>query len=170
MKKLIALAGLSLLVAACSSAEEGTNTASNLFFFNKTEAPEVAKPPTETIYCPRVDVYEGGGYTTTNAGGQASIIDTARECHLREDGSVRVKVGVAGRVVLASGSSGRYSVPVHYRIKVGDRVLAQRSQTATALVGSERRSGEFASVQEGFIVPAAHLDTFTIEVGIGGRR
>lgn len=170
LPKVLLATGLALTAAGCGSTDDGSSTLSNMFFFNKAEAPEVAKPPTEAIYCPQVDVYEGGAHISVGRGGQATISDLARECHVSEDGSVLIKVGVAGRVILSAGSGGRYSVPVNIRIKGGDKVVAQRSQSAGVSIAAGQTSGEFAVVQEGLVAPAAFNQNFDIEVGLGRGR
>lgn len=168
LAKAVLVTGLALTMVACTT-DDGSNTASNLFFFNKTEAPEVAQGATEAIYCPRVNVFEGGAHMPVGGGGQATIADLARECHVREDGSVLVKVGVSGRVV-SGGTGGRYSVPVQFRIKAGDTIVNQRALTATAAPSAETPTATFAVVQEGLVVPAAYIQSFGIEVGLGNGR
>lgn len=169
ISKILLATGFAVSVAGCSNTDNGSNKLSNLFFFNSTEAPDVAKPATEAIYCPQVDIFEGGAYLPIGRGGQATITDLARECNVREDGTVLVKVGVAGRVVVAS-AGGRTTVPVHFRIKAGSKVIAQRSQSANASIANGALNGEFAVVQEGLVVPAANIQNFDIEVGLGSGR
>ncbi len=169
ISKILLATGLAVSVAGCSNTDNGSNKLSNLFFFNSAEAPDIAKPSTEAIYCPQVDIFEGGAYLPIGRGGQATIIDLARECNVREDGTVLVKVGVAGRVVVSS-AGGRTTVPVHFRIKAGSKVVAQRSQNASVSFASSALNGEFAVVQDGLIVPAANIQNFDIEVGLGSGR
>lgn len=169
ISKILLATGLAVSVAGCSNTDNGSNKLSNLFFFNSTEAPDVAKQSTEAIYCPQVDVFEGGAYMSVGRGGQATITEFARECNVREDGTVLVKVGVAGRVVVSS-AGGRTTVPVHFRIKAGSKVVAQRNQSATASFAAGSLNGEFAVVQDGLIVPAANIQNFDIEVGLGSGR
>lgn len=165
--KTVFLASVALALTACGRTDDGSNKLSNLVFFNSTEAPEITKSSTVAIYCPGVDVIDGGANMTTGRG-QIALTDFARECHVREDGTVLVKVGVAGRVLLSSGSGGRYSAPVRFRIMGPDgKVLLQRNQTASVALGAGQSSGEFAVVQEGLVVPAAFVQNFDIEVGLG---
>lgn len=165
-------AGMALAVTGCSSSSDAPSTGSklsNLFFFNKTEAPDIAKPASEAAYCPPVDVFEGGAHMQTGRG-QITLTDFARECQLREDGSVLVKVGVEGRVLLSAGSGGRYNAPVRFRVVGPDsRILSQKGQSASVSIGSGETSGTFALVQEGLVVPAAFAENFDIEVGLGNR-
>lgn len=172
LTKSFLIAGMALAVAGCSSSSSTPSSGSklsNLFFFNKTEAPEVAKPSTEAAYCPAVDVFEGGAHAQS-ARRQFTLTDFARECELRPDGSVLVKVGVEGRVLLSAGNGGRYTAPLRFRIVAPDNsVLMQKSQTASVALGGGETSGSFALVQEGLVVPAAYAENFDIQVGLGGR-
>ncbi len=166
ISRLVFISVFALGLGACAT-DDGSSTVSNMLFFNKPEAPDPSKGPTEALYCPKVDVFEGGAHATVG-GGVATIGDLARECHVLHDGSVVIKVGVSGRVIPNGGGGGRYNVPVQFRIKVGDKVLVQRAQSVTATFVGDDVRGDFAAVQEGLVVPLANNQNFAIEVGLGG--
>jgi len=112
---------LGVLAASGARAEEG-NILSNIFKYGGTTVPPSQAPELEAAYCPPVGVTEGGAALQAMGGqaGNAASIRTqmslgrlARECTRRQDGSVSVKVGVEGRVLLGpAGAPGRFDVRI----------------------------------------------------------
>jgi hypothetical protein len=98
---------------------------------------------------------------------QISIANVGRECRGQGDGSVLVKVGVEGRALLGpAGAPGRFEAPVHFVIRRGDRVLANRARSASVSLAAGQTQGTFVIVEEGMVVPAG-TGEFEIEVGLG---
>ncbi|MEA1832919.1 hypothetical protein U8607_12590 [Methylobacterium durans] len=174
-------AGLSALllalVATGARAEEG-NFLSNLFKYGGTTVPPSQPKELEAPYCPPVGVSEGGAALQTLAGRsadkpnirtQVTLGRLARECTRREDGSITVKVGVEGRVLLGpAGTPGRFDVPITIAIKSDEKVVTSRFRRLSATVGPGEAQGFFSVVEEDLSVPAAMTRDYEIEVGLGG--
>jgi hypothetical protein len=151
-----------------------------MVLFAGTTVPPAQKKVLEDVYCPPVDIMEGGSAIQAFAGGrvgessglrsQISIGNLARECAGQPDGTTVVKVGVEGRALLgASGAPGRYDVPVQIIVKRGDTVIANRSKRMSVAIPAGETQGTFAVIEEGIVVPAADANVFEIEVGLGGN-
>lgn len=174
-----ALAGCGGPPAAGGAPGAGGSTLGNMILFAGPTVPPPMKQATGDVYCPRVDVADGGAALQSYAGGrtgdpaalrsQIAIGDLARECNGRPDGSTVVKVGVAGHVLLgAGGASGRYDVPVRIVVKRGSTVIATRTQRVAVAVPAGDTQAEFSVVEDGIVVPASDSQSFDIEVGLGG--
>src|SRR3954467_10880858 len=110
------LLALGLLAASGARAEDG-NFLSNIFKYGGTTVPPSQAPELEAAYCPPVGVAEGGAALQAlgGQGGNAASIRTqmslgrlARECARRRDGSLSVRGGSGGRVLLGpAGAPGR---------------------------------------------------------------
>lgn len=172
------LLGVSAM-AGCSSPGEGGSTLGNMVLFAGPTVPPPAKTIIEDVYCPSVDIAEGGSSIQSFAGGrvgdpaglrsQIALGQIARECVGRPDGTTVVKIGVEGRVLLgAGGASGRYDVPVNIVVKSGSTVIANRSRRVAVSVPAGDTQGTFQVIEEGIVVPAADASIFEIEVGLGG--
>lgn len=148
--------------------------------FSGGAPPPPSGPPAagEEVECPPVTVTDGGAALRAYASGrsgaaetlrhQISIANVGRECRSQGDGSVVVKVGVEGRALLGpAGSPGRFQAPVHFVIRRGDKVLANRARSATVSLAAGETQGSFVLVEDGMVVPAG-TGEFEIEVGLGG--
>lgn len=168
---------LGALAAGAAQAEEG-NILSNLFKYGGTTVPPSQPKDVEAPYCPTVDVPEGGAALQTFAGriGDPSAIRTqvtlgrlARECTRRQDGSLTVKVGIEGRVLLGpAGKPGRFDVPVTISIKSNEATVVSRSRKVSAVVPAGEAQGFFTLVEDEIPVPAAKSGDYEIFVGLGG--
>jgi hypothetical protein len=118
--------------------------------------------------CPRVGVLEGGG-TLQVRSGVVSLGDLARECNERSDGSLVIKVGVQGRIVLgAAAAGGRFDVPVRFVVSDGaGNVIASRVQRAAVAIPAGEGNALFAVVEDGIVVPPSAAETFEIDIGLG---
>ena len=170
------LAG-TLLLAGCGTTARDTGfTFAGLF--SREPAP-VAVAQTSLPYagyCPTVTVLEGGAALQQRTS-QIVLGQLARECSERPDGSVVVKIGVQGRVVLGGRvAGGRFDVPVRFVVSDGaGNVIASRVQRTAVAIPAGEGNALFAVVEEGIVVPAsANARGFDIEVGLGegprGRR
>lgn len=176
--KTLAVIGVAVL-AGCGAPGDGSSVGDMLLYAGTT-APPVKKPENVDVYCPPVEIADGGAAIQAYAGGQAgdasalrsqvSIRQLARECVGRQDGSTVVKVGVEGNALIgAGGGAGRFNVPVSIVIKRGSTVIASRSrQVAVAIPAGDSRAS-FTVVEEGFVVPASDVYSFEIEVSLGAR-
>src|SRR5829696_3486324 len=117
----LAVLGVSTL-AGCSSPGQGGSTLGNMVLFAGPTVPPPAKTAIEDVYCPQVDIPEGGSSIQAFSGGrvgdsgglrsQIALGRIARECVGSPDGSTSVRIGVEGRALLGvGGSAGRYDVP-----------------------------------------------------------
>lgn len=173
--RLLGLAGL--LAAGTAAAEEG-NVLSNLLKYGGTTVPPSQPKDVEPPYCPPIDVPEGGAAIQTPAGtsGNAAAIRTqvtlgqvARECTRRQDGSITVKVGVEGRVLLGpSGKPGRFDVPVSIAIRHNEATVVSRPRKVVAVVPAGEAQGFFSLVEDDLPVPPAMTGDYDIVVALGG--
>jgi hypothetical protein len=158
-----------LALGGCSSTSSGGSggTVSDMLI-SGTAAPPRATVGVGDPYCPRVGVIDGGG-TLEVQGSVASLGDLARECSERPDGSVVVKIGVQGRVVLGGRvAGGRFDVPVRFVVSDGaGNVIASRVQRTAVAIPAGEGNALFAVVEEGIVVPAAAAEAYDIEIGLG---
>jgi hypothetical protein len=169
-----------VVLTGCGVPGEGSPTVSNMVLLAGTTVPPPAKPPVEDVYCPPVNVAEGGAAIQMYTGGrtgdasalrsQIALGTLARECVGNPDGSTVVKVGVEGRALLGvGGSSGRHDVPVQIVVKRGSTVIANRVRRVAVTIPAGQTQAHFSVVEEGIVVPAGDASRFEIEVGLGGR-
>jgi hypothetical protein len=178
-----AKAGLALVLlglAGCSTSGSSSPGIGEMLLTGGATRPPPQQAALEDVYCPPVNIMDGGSAIQVYAGGRAgdasalrsqvSISNLARECLGQPDGSTLVKVGVEGRALLgAGGGAGRFNVPVQIVVKGGSGVVANRSrQTSVAIPGGDTQAS-FSVIEGGIVVPAAYANSFQIDVGLGGR-
>ncbi|AWN45793.1 hypothetical protein DK419_05215 [Methylobacterium terrae] len=169
----VALAALASPVRAQTAApQDDGNPLINIFKYGGTTKPPEAPPNLDDVYCPLIDITEGGSSLQTMAGGavrtQIRLGQISRACRPSPDGSTVVTVGVQGVVLLGPGGApGRFAAPVTVTVKNGTQVIARRSHQGVATISPGQASGTFTVVEEGFTVPAALAKDFEIEVGLG---
>jgi hypothetical protein len=170
-----------LAVSACSSTspEEGMGSSMlRALYYGGAARPSVPAADPSDVACPAVSIAPGGAAINSYAGGRAggpealrnqlSIVNVARECRGRPDGSIVVKVGVEGRALIGpGGSAGRLEAPVRFAIKRDERVLVSTTRRANVALTAGEMQGSFLVVEESLVVPAGMTD-FEIEVGLGG--
>ncbi|MCA0406292.1 MAG: hypothetical protein LCH39_09105 [Proteobacteria bacterium] len=172
---------LALSLAACGTTKlgegevsEGERRFTEKLLFPTQKLPE-AKPFNEReIGCPAVSLLDGtatwrvGADSARGVSYQASINDLAREC-TQEGTTMRIKVGVRGRVVIGDGGrGGTINVPVRVAVKDGDKTLHSRVSTASVSV-ADSGSSAFTVLDEGIIVTITDkdpADQYSIIVGI----
>jgi hypothetical protein len=175
----LAMLGLTAL-AGCGAPGEGGSTLSNMVLLAGSTVPPAMPRQTEDVYCPTIEVTEGGSAIQAYSGGavgdatrlrsQIALGELARECLGQPDGSTIVKVGVEGRALLgAGGAAGRYDVPVHIVVKRGSTIIANRSRRLSVAIPAGQTQWSFAVVEEGIVVSPTDATSFEIEVGLGGR-
>ena len=185
MSKLAGQVALRLMIASFPAAfalsgaraEEG-NAFTNLFKYGGTTVPPSQAAPLEEAYCPTVEVPEGGaalrnppGATATAAGvrSQTTLGRLARECTRLQDGSIRVKVGVEGHVLLGpAGAPGRFEAPLTISLKSSGKVVASRVRRVAVTVSPGEAQGLFSIIEDDLMVPAAMTGDYDIEVRLGG--
>ncbi|MFL5074520.1 MAG: hypothetical protein ACJ8DS_04640 [Microvirga sp.] len=170
------LCAAALALAGPAAAQGIGDTLSNLFKFGGTTVPKEAPRQTGDAYCPSVGLIEGSAairaYNNNRVGDpsalrhQISLNQFARECDEQPDGSILVKVGVEGRVLLGpAGAAGRFDAPVTFVIKRGDSILATRTQRVSIAVPAGDTQASFVTVQDGLVVPAK-AGEYEIDVGL----
>jgi hypothetical protein len=168
--------GVSSLAGCGAPGEGGFGVGDMLLTAGTTQTPRQAAE-TRDVYCPTVEVMDGGAVIQARGGGDAGSIrsqialgDLARECVGQPDGTTLVRVGVEARALLGTGgSAGRYDVPVQIIVKDGSTVFANRSRRVAAAIPAGQTQTTVSIVEEGIVVPAASVDSFEIEVGLGAR-
>ncbi|TGE00343.1 hypothetical protein EU555_09890 [Methylobacterium nonmethylotrophicum] len=170
----LAFLGLAAPARAQSAApqDEG-NPFLNIFKYGGTTKPPEAPPNPDDVYCPIIDITEGGSSLQTLAGGivrtQIRLGQLSRSCRSGPNGGTVVTVGVQGMVLLGPGGApGRFNAPVTITVKNGTQVIDRRSRQAAATIPAGQASGTFTVVEDGFSVPAGLARDFEIEVGLGG--
>ncbi|HYF54517.1 MAG TPA: hypothetical protein VEA41_09685 [Salinarimonas sp.] len=180
MIRAIVAAGIVAGLAGCTTApgrEGGGSVLGNLFMYGGTTVPPAAPRVVEDIDCPSVDVsdaairsYAGGRQGQYEAlRHQISIANVARECAVQDDGSIRVRVGVQGRVLIgpAGGSGGRFDAPVTVVVRSNAAVFASRARRVAVSVPAGETGADFTAVEDAITVPASVGDNFEILVGLG---
>ena len=164
-----AVLGLTTLTGCGAPGEGGMG---DMLLLAGTTVPAARPPQIEDVYCPQIDVFEGGS-TLRTGGSQIVLGQMARECVGQPDGTTLVRIGVEGRALLTAGSGGgRYSAPVRIVVKGGSTVFANRSRSVGVAIPAGDMQGSFSIVEENIVIPAANANDFEIEVGLGagGRR
>ncbi len=143
--------------------------------------PPPAAAATQDVYLPgQSGVIDGGAALQAYSGGrvgdasalrsQITLGQLARECNGQADGSTLVKVGVEGRALLgASGSAGRFDVPVRIVVKRGSTVFAEPRPGARRFRSRPARPrAPSSSSRTASSCRRRPPRTSTIEVGLGG--
>jgi hypothetical protein len=175
----LAVLGVSALAGCAAPGEGGMGVGEMLMTGGASLAPVQARPM-DDVYCPPVDIADGGSAIQVYSGGRAgdssalrsqvSISNLARECLGQPDGSTLVKVGVEARALLgAGGAAGRYDVPVQVVVKDGSTIIANRTRRTVAAIPAGGTQATVTVVEEGIVVPAARANNFEIEVSLGAR-
>lgn len=169
--KLAGAAVAAILAAGGARAEEG-NFLTNMLKYGGPTVPPSQPDDRDPPYCPTVEVPEGGAAVQSGAGSalrhQIAISRLARECTRLQDGTISVKVGVEGHVLLGpAGVPGRFEAPVTIAIKAGGKVLATRTRRIPTVVPPGQAQGLYALVEDNLIVPAAMAGDYDIEVRLG---
>lgn len=178
----IFLAGVSaLLLAGCSGAGSTGSTLGNLIAFNSPTAPAPVDMTTRNVAskvdCPLVDVLEGGSHVQIGSGAglrhQFALGETSRECVIQGD-QIVIRVGVSGRVLAGpAGGAGSFSVPVRVGVRREDdqKILIQKTYTATASIPAGSANGTFTLVSDPLTVPFTREEAnqdYMVVVGLGG--
>lgn len=166
----VALAALGL-GAGAAHAQEG-NFFTNMLKFGGTTVPPSQPADTDPPYCPTVEVPEGGAAIRSGEGAQlrhqVALGRVARECTKLQDGSLSVKVGVEGQVLLGpAGSPGRFEAPVSFAIKANGKVLTTRVRRVAVSVPAGQAQGLFSLIEDSLPVPAGVSQNYDIEVKLG---
>ena len=146
---------------------------------NPSEKPIVLPVASQDIYCPTVDVAEGGAAARVGGADNASVRyqfnigDTARECDPAGPGQAALKIGVSGHVVIGpAGSAGTFSAPLKITVTHrGDKkeVFSKTFKVEATTDGVQ--AGAFRVVTDPIPLPLTTLqlaDEYSITVGFTG--
>jgi hypothetical protein len=172
----LAVLGLSVLTGCGAPGEGGFGVGDMLLTAGTTLTP-AQSAEIRDVYCPTIDVVDGGAAIQVRGGGEAGSVrsqvalgEVARECVGQPDGSTLVRVGVEARALMgAGGSSSRYDVPIHIVVKDGSTVFANRSRRVAAAIPAGQTQTTVSVIEEGIVVPASYANSFEIEVGLGSQ-
>ncbi|MCJ2084131.1 hypothetical protein [Methylobacterium sp. J-090] len=172
------IVGLPAVLATGGAGAEEGNAFTNLFKYGGTTVPPSQAAPLEEAYCPTVDVPEGGAALRNPPGGagsaaglrsQTTLGRLARECTRLQDGSIRVKVGVEGHVLLGpAGAPGRFEAPLTISLKSSGKTIVSRVRRVAVAVPPGEAQGLFSLIEDDLMVPAAMTRDYDIEVRLGG--
>ena len=181
-----------LWLAGCSSstsiesADSPTFTSRISSFFSGSRLDGVTRSASgerasPEIECPGVDLRAGASTlgiaakpnapTAGDLRYQLSFVQTARECMV-QPGSMTIKVGVQGRVVLGpAGGPGQVDVPLRYAVvREGPepKTIVTRFKRIQVAVGPNDNNLGFTDVEEGLTFPMpspAELEAYVVYVG-----
>lgn len=101
---------------------------------------------------------------------QAAVQRVARDCENAVGGGIKVRVGVAGRVLAGkSAASGTVTVPVRVAVTAGDQVLYSKLTTTQVTVQAPDYSALFSVVDDGITLSIPESQAATIYVGLDGK-
>lgn len=133
------IVALAAMVAACGGRTTGDVT-SLLMGPSGTERQEIAseRPDQSGVRCPRVSIRDGTETLRVYEQGfegdperlrhQGSVNEVVRECDIAPDGSMELRIGVAGRLITGPvGSAGDFELPVRAAVvrRGGDSVWSE---------------------------------------------
>ncbi len=153
---------------------EGERRFTEKLLFPTQQLPEKTPFNQAESGCPAVTQNEGtavwrmGGDSARGLSYQASVSETAREC-TREGNTLRIKVGVRGRVVMGeSGRGGSVTVPVRIVVRDGEKTVLNRLVQANVSV-PDGGSVPYSVADEGIALAVTATDPaeqYSILVGI----
>ncbi|MDK9697074.1 MAG: hypothetical protein OEL76_11830 [Siculibacillus sp.] len=168
---------LPLALAGCGATEGiGSNIMSVV-----TPKPKEMDPAiyAATPVCPNVEIRDGTEFMPVFKPGkfgdtsqilfQASVQRVARDCDM-EGENVRVRVGIAGRVLSGpTGATGASNVPVRVAVTVGDRVVYSKLHQAAVDVQAPDYSALWSVVDDAVVLSIADSKEATIYAGLDGK-
>lgn len=168
-----------VLLMALAGCQSGAGSNDNAVAEADTTAPP---PPQERVlqselraFCPRITVREGTAAFTTYASGgngdaskaiyQASIVDTTRAC-TRADGTMTIKVVVAGRIVPGPmGKPGSISLPIRVVVTQAGNVLYSELRQHQVSVNDTGSATQFVFTDPAVTIPLPPDNQTRIFVG-----
>lgn len=191
LARLAALAGLAAAIAACDSqamkdASDSTVGLGRLLVGagqpdpNELQVDPGAPPPPVAVKCPQVVVRDGTETYRIYERGfdgdpghviyQGGVTRTARECEFIAPNAVRIKFGVAGRVITGpKGSPGAVELPLRAAFvgRGGEPVWTQLYRVQTTVLPGETVA-QFQQVEDNLYYEfpeGQHINDFVVYVG-----
>lgn len=155
--RLAGLAAAALLAAACSSTGSGSGTRGPAAVEPVSAAGAASLEGKPASFCPQISLRDGTAILRKRAGDDleyiASVTATNRDCRI-VDGQLRMKIGVAGRVVPGpAGKAGAVSLPIRIAVVQGTTVLYSNKGQQSVAVTPGGAAGEFVYVDSNVSVP-----------------
>lgn len=174
---------LPLFLAGCGATEGiGGNFSPSKLISGTISGPKEMDPAVyaATPVCPEALVRDGTEFMPVFEPGKAGNVDAvrfqasvqrvARDCDNAIDGGIKVRVGVAGRVLAGkSAATGTMTVPVRVAVTAGDKVLYSKLITTQVSVQAPDYSALFSIVDDGITLSVAESQAATIYVGLDGK-
>ncbi len=145
---------------------------------NPAEKQIVLATTSADIYCPEVDIAEGGsayrvgGADNASVRYQFNISDTARQCDPAGPGQASIKIGVAGNLVVGpAGQPGTFSVPLQITVNDVDHKPVYSKTYTIQATADATTSGQFRIVADPIVVPMPTLqlaNIYSIAIGFEG--
>jgi hypothetical protein len=166
-----------VLVPGSGGGSGGGSGLGNLLRFGSTELPPALEPVEDEVECPPVSILPGGAALRIGGGesesvrSQVTITDVARECARGPGGSVIMKVGAEGRVLVGpAGGAGSLGAPMRIEVRRNDQVLSSRVVRVGATVPSGQGQAGWVHVEQGINVPASAFASGDVDVflSLGG--
>jgi hypothetical protein len=177
------------LVSGCSSTSSVIEPYQTTGAISAISQPPLKTPSTTKVECPGVDIRPGAstlniavktdGATGSDLRYQLSIGQTARECRV-QDGSMSIKVGVQGRILLGPlGTPGSVDIPLRYAVvREGPepRLIVTKFKRIGATIAADQTHIQFVDIEEGLNFPlpsSAELAAYVVYIGfdeIGDRN
>jgi hypothetical protein len=159
------LAAITALSAACTSTgDRGPAPVAPV-----TAASVAAPEGKAASYCPRITLRDGTAILRKRSGDDleyiASVTATNRDCRI-VDGQLRMKIGVAGRVVPGpAGKEGKVTLPIRIAVVQGTDVLYSAQGTQSVALSPGEAAGEFIYVDNAVAVPEPTAKNLVIYAG-----
>jgi hypothetical protein len=178
--------GLALVLAGCGSTNVFSTSALDLFSTSSKATSDSGSggDPNADIECPSIELRSGAA--TLMIGGkpgqgepsaldlryQATIIRTARECHVNA-GVMTMKVGIEGRVITGPmGGPGTVDVPLRLAVVqegVNPKTIVSRFAREQVTIASNVDRATFTHIDPDISFPmpqpAANIDAYVVYVG-----
>lgn len=160
-----ALAAAALLLSACTSNDNGGAALEGV-------PPAMAAAEAEgTIpaYCPQVSLREGTAILRKGEGESlqyvASIVSTSRDCRI-VNGELRMKIGVAGRVVPGPAATpGEIGLPIRIAVVRGVDVLYSQQGSRAVTLRPGEGAEQFVYVDQAVAVPDPTARSLVVYAG-----
>ncbi len=184
------LSGLGALLAGCGSLQQPASNFSTLFESTKPRPDANASASTQPDFeCPGIVIRQGAATYSISADPkepsalnlryQIGIGDTARECRLVA-GTVTMKVGIQGRVVLGpAGGPGTLDVPLRFAVVqegTESKTIVTKLERVSVVIPQNDPHVLFTHIEEGISFPmprAGLIDSYVLYVGfdpLGARE
>lgn len=180
--RLLAAGAALLALAGCQSSNTVSDTERNFttkLIFGGNALPPASptgQPGARELGCPAAQILDGtAAFRAGDAGSargltyQAAINDLAREC-TPDGGTMRIKVGVQGRVILGeNGKPGTYTIPLRVAVRGDGKTVYSRLIPTSVTIPASETQAAFVIIDEQVTLPITAEDPgeqYTILVGL----